>query len=88
MTALHSRAWQPEPAEVEHSDRLDQKVQMLSTLITAAHLDIPPCYRHEGAWDVARKELRRMDAYKAPRDKLVCARDPAAWAVRTLRLCV
>ena len=72
LTKVHRRAWRPDPKEVEHDQQLDAKLIKLSSLIRADHLDIPACFRHEEAWHVARRELQRMNSYKAPRDKLVC----------------
>jgi|EP01049_Picozoa_sp_SAG25_P008146 hypothetical protein len=60
MTAIHGRAWLPREEEVELDRRLDTKVEALTGFITADHLDIPPCFHHDEAWGVARKELMRV----------------------------
>ncbi|KAG0599658.1 hypothetical protein M758_12G169700 [Ceratodon purpureus] len=71
MTKLFSRAFSPFPEEVEHDQRLSEKMAMLQQFIRPEHLDIPPNF-HESSWLLAQKELQKINTYKAPRDKVVC----------------
>ncbi|KAH9550887.1 hypothetical protein CY35_10G095400 [Sphagnum magellanicum] len=72
MTKLFARAFAPLPEEVEHDQRLSEKMGMLQQFIRPEHLDIPPSFQNESSWLLAQKELQKINTYKAPRDKLVC----------------
>ncbi|CAM6041414.1 unnamed protein product, partial [Sphagnum compactum] len=72
MTKLFARAFAPVPEEVEHDQRLSEKMGMLQQFIRPEHLDIPPSFQNESSWLLAQKELQKINTYKAPRDKLVC----------------
>ena len=49
MTKLFVRAFAPFPEEVEHDQRLTEKMAMLQQFIRPEHLDIPPNF-HESSW--------------------------------------
>ena len=49
MTKLFSRAFAPFPEEVEHDQRLSEKMAMLQQFIRPEHLDIPSNF-HESSW--------------------------------------
>lgn len=49
MTKLFSRAFAPFPEEVEHDQKLSEKMAMLQQFIRPEHLDIPP-NTDESSW--------------------------------------
>ncbi|KAJ0394828.1 hypothetical protein P43SY_005887 [Pythium insidiosum] len=55
----------------EEDDRLLRRMQLLS-FITPDMLDIKPCMRNEVVWSMAEDELRRINACRAPGDKINC----------------
>jgi len=72
MTKLFARAFAPVHQEVEHDQRLSEKMGLLQQFIRPEHLDIPPSFQNKSSWLLAQKELQKINTYKAPRDKLVC----------------
>jgi len=50
MTKLFARAFAPVPEEVEHDQRLSEKMGMLRQFIRPEHLDIPPSFQNESSW--------------------------------------
>jgi hypothetical protein len=50
MTKLFARAFAPVPEEVEHDQRLSEKMGMLQQFIRPEHLDIPPSFQNESSW--------------------------------------
>ena len=51
-------------------------MQNLSNIITPSHpaIAIPVIYHNEAPWNAAQVELKRINAYKTPQDKLNCIR--------------
>ncbi len=49
-------------------------MQNLSNVVTPSHpqIAIAPQYHHECPWNAAQVELKRINAYKTPHDKLNC----------------
>lgn len=50
MTKLFSRAFAPLPEEIEHDQKLTEKIGMLQQFIRPEHLDIPANFRNESSW--------------------------------------
>ncbi|KAL4129951.1 hypothetical protein KRP22_007870 [Phytophthora ramorum] len=48
-----------------------RRMQLLS-FITPAMLDIKPCMRNEVVWSMAEDELRRINSFRSPGDKINC----------------
>ncbi|KAF0684996.1 Aste57867_23025 [Aphanomyces stellatus] len=58
--------WQAEDA------KLMRRMQLLSTFVTPDMLDIKPSMRNEVVWSIAQDELRRINHFRAPGDKINC----------------
>ncbi|TMW65781.1 hypothetical protein Poli38472_008423 [Pythium oligandrum] len=55
----------------EEDERLLQRMKALS-FITPDMLDIKPCMRNEVVWSMAEDELRRINSFRSPGDKINC----------------
>ena len=76
MTKIHGSTFGVAPLDVERDAALAARLAGLS-FVQPTHLDIPPSHADERALALAASELRKMDAFKAPRDKLVCCLNAA-----------
>lgn len=72
MTKLHSRTFASTPEDVKIDAEISEKISLLQTFLRPQHLDIPSALQNEAAWLLAEKELKKINAFKAPRDKLLC----------------
>ncbi|RHY31072.1 hypothetical protein DYB32_003779 [Aphanomyces invadans] len=61
-----SAAWKAEDAA------LWRRMQVLSQFITPDMLDIKPSMRNEVVWSIAQDELRHINEYRSPGDKINC----------------
>ncbi|TYZ63988.1 hypothetical protein PybrP1_005658 [[Pythium] brassicae (nom. inval.)] len=52
-------------------DHLSRRMKLLS-FVTPDMLDINPCMRNEVVWSMAEDELRRINSFRAPGDKINC----------------
>lgn len=70
MTKLFSRTFaaSPEDAKIDHE--ISEKISLLQTFLKPEHLDIPPVLHNEASWLLAEKELQKINAFKAPQEKL------------------
>ena len=74
MMKIHSRAFAPTAAHRARDAELGARLAALR-FVEPRHLDLGDELADDmvaSAWATAADELRKMDAYKAPRDKLVC----------------
>lgn len=72
MTKLFNHAFGSLPEDAKHDQELSEKMSLVQQFIRPEHLDIQPNFQNETSWLLAQKELQKSNAYKAPRDKLVC----------------
>lgn len=72
MTKLFNHAFASLPEDAKHDQELSEKMSLVQQFIRPEHLDIQPNFQNETSWLLAQKELQKINAYKAPRDKLVC----------------
>ncbi|XP_062020455.1 vacuolar protein sorting-associated protein 9A-like [Rosa rugosa] len=72
MTKLFSRTFSSSPEDAKIDLEVSQKIQLLQTFLKPEHLDIPLVLRNEASWLLAEKELQKINAFKAPREKLLC----------------
>ncbi|XP_012477003.1 vacuolar protein sorting-associated protein 9A [Gossypium raimondii] len=72
MTKLHSRTFASTPEDVKIDAEISEKISLLQTFLRPQHLDIPSALQNEAAWLLAEKELKKINAFKAPREKLLC----------------
>lgn len=72
MTKLFNHAFGSLPEDAKHEQELSEKMSLVQQFIRPEHLDIQPNFQNETSWLLAQKELQKINAYKAPRDKLVC----------------
>ncbi|KAG6614565.1 Vacuolar assembly/sorting protein VPS9 [Phytophthora cinnamomi] len=56
---------------LKEDEVLLRRMQLLS-FITPAMLDIKPCMRNEVVWSMAEDELRRINSFRSPGDKINC----------------
>ncbi|RLN88513.1 hypothetical protein BBJ28_00021490 [Nothophytophthora sp. Chile5] len=55
----------------QEDEALLRRMQLLS-FVTPAMLDIKPCMRNEVVWSMAEDELRRINSFRSPGDKINC----------------
>ena len=72
LTKLYGRCFGVAAEDKERDELLNWRMGALQGFLKPEHLDIPEKYRNEQSWTLAQKELRKINTYKAPRDKLVC----------------
>uniref|UniRef100_A0A671KBH8 VPS9 domain-containing protein n=1 Tax=Sinocyclocheilus anshuiensis TaxID=1608454 RepID=A0A671KBH8_9TELE len=75
MNRIFKLAFYPNQDGDIHRDELFQEhIQRLSKVVTANHkaLQIPEVYLKEAPWPSAQAEIRTINAYKTPRDKVQC----------------
>ncbi|XP_057469619.1 vacuolar protein sorting-associated protein 9A-like isoform X2 [Actinidia eriantha] len=71
MTKLFSRTFgSPEDAKIDQE--ISDKIRLLQQFLRPEHLDIPKVFHSEASWLLAEKELQKINAFKAPREKLLC----------------
>eukprot|EP00041_Stephanoeca_diplocostata_P000166 m.13651 g.13651 ORF g.13651 m.13651 type:complete len:346 (+) comp10170_c0_seq4:407-1444(+) len=72
MNKMYKACFQPSASDdISRDQALADRLAIMS-FVRPEHLDIPPALCADGAVGMAMKELCKMDAYKAPRDKMVC----------------
>lgn len=72
MTKLISRTLASSPEDVKIDEEISDKICMLQAFLRPEHLDIPTVLQNEASWLLAVKELKKINAFKAPREKLFC----------------
>ncbi|GAV72005.1 VPS9 domain-containing protein [Cephalotus follicularis] len=72
MTKLFSRTFASSPEDLKFDREISVKIQLLQTFLRPEHLDIPAVLQNEASWLLAVKELQKINAFKAPREKLLC----------------
>ncbi|XXG87007.1 hypothetical protein AAC387_Pa11g1800 [Persea americana] len=72
MTKLFSRTFACSPEDAKSDQEISEKIFLLQHFVRPEHLDIPAVYQNESAWLIAEKELQKINAFKAPREKLLC----------------
>ena len=71
MTKLHDVTFGVTKEDREQDEHLSALLGALR-FVRPEHLDIPERARNESTYEMAMKELNKINGYKAPRDKLVC----------------
>ncbi|GLU06665.1 hypothetical protein SLE2022_236710 [Rubroshorea leprosula] len=72
MTKLFSRTFASLPEDVKFDREISEKICLLQAFLRPEHLDIPVALQNETSWLLAEKELQKINAFKAPREKLLC----------------
>ncbi|KAE8699097.1 Vacuolar sorting protein 9 domain isoform 3 [Hibiscus syriacus] len=72
MTKLHSRTFASSAEDVKMDAEISDKIYLLQNFLRPQHLDIPSVLQNETAWLLAEKELKKINAFKVPREKLLC----------------
>ncbi|XP_021300006.1 vacuolar protein sorting-associated protein 9A-like isoform X4 [Herrania umbratica] len=72
MTKLNSRTFASSAQDVKMDREISEKICLLQTFLRPEHLDIPVVLQNEALWLLAEKELKKINAFKAPREKLLC----------------
>ncbi|KAJ8759510.1 hypothetical protein K2173_007127 [Erythroxylum novogranatense] len=72
MTKLFARTFAVSPEDAMIDQEISEKICLLQTFLRPEHLDIPAVLRNESSWLLAEKELQKINAFKTPREKLLC----------------
>ncbi|KAJ0024177.1 hypothetical protein Pint_06726 [Pistacia integerrima] len=72
MTELFSRTFSSTPEDLKIDQEISEKKCLLQTFLRSEHLDIPVLLQNEASWLLVVKELQKMNAVKAPREKILC----------------
>lgn len=72
MTKLFNRTFASSAEDVEADQEISEKMGLLQHFIRPDHLDIPTVLHNEASWLFAAKELQKINAFKSPREKLLC----------------
>ncbi|KAL6997392.1 Vacuolar protein sorting-associated protein 9A [Sarracenia purpurea var. burkii] len=72
MTKLFSRTFGSAPDDAKIDQEISEKICLLQHFLRPEHLDIPKVFHNEASWLLAEKELQKINAFKAPREKLLC----------------
>jgi len=71
LLKLYAKVFFAGPAE-QQVDLALEKIIFCHQFLKPSNLDIKDIYYDAPVWDLAQGELKRMNQYKAPRDKIVC----------------
>ena len=71
MLKLHPFVFAKEPADAEEDRRLSERVKVLGFL-TPDHLDMNPAVRNEVVLSIAGEELRKINRFATPGEKIGC----------------
>ncbi|KAK2385852.1 vacuolar protein sorting-associated protein 9A [Trifolium repens] len=71
MTKLFSRTFATSSEDEKIDNEISEKISFLQTFLKPEHLDIPQVLHNEASWLLAEKELQKMNAFKAPQEKLL-----------------
>ncbi|KAM7473071.1 hypothetical protein LguiA_011254 [Lonicera macranthoides] len=72
MTKLFSRTFASSSEDVKIDQKISKKICLLQNFLRPDHLDIPAVFQNESSWQLAEKELLKMNAFKVPQEKLLC----------------
>lgn len=72
MTKLFNRTFASSPGDAKSDMKLSEKICLLQKFIKPDHLDVPKVLQNEASLLYAAKELQKINAFKAPREKLLC----------------
>lgn len=72
MTKLFMRTFAASSEDARIDLEISEKIRMLQNFLKPEHLDIPAVLHNEASWLLAEKELQKVNAFKAPREKLLC----------------
>ncbi|KAK6937935.1 RABX5, catalytic core helical domain [Dillenia turbinata] len=72
MTKLFSRTFAVSSEDIKIDQQISEKISLLQNFLRPEHLDIPPVLHNEASWLLAEKELQKINAFKSPREKLLC----------------
>ncbi|QCD95411.1 hypothetical protein DEO72_LG6g104 [Vigna unguiculata] len=71
MIKLFSRTFSATPEDAKIDNEISEKISLLQTFLKPEHLDIPPILQNEASLLLAEKELLKINAFKAPHEKLL-----------------
>ncbi|KAJ6816411.1 uncharacterized protein M6B38_416625 [Iris pallida] len=72
MTKLFNRTFASSPGDAKSDMKISKKICLLQQFIKPDHLDVPKVLQNEASLLYAAKELQKINAFKAPREKLLC----------------
>jgi hypothetical protein len=71
MTKLHAKVFSPSIQDIQMDMEISNKLNKMQS-IKPDNLDVPSTIELDPKWSLAIQELKKMNMYKTPRDKLVC----------------
>nr|GME02512.1 vacuolar protein sorting-associated protein 9A-like isoform X1 [Ipomoea batatas] len=71
-TKLYSQAFASSPDDAKIDEEITEKICLLQQFMKPKHLDIPSVLQDEALCMLAANELKKIDDFKAPREKLLC----------------
>ncbi|KAM0946433.1 putative VPS9 domain, RABX5, catalytic core helical domain-containing protein [Dioscorea sansibarensis] len=72
MMKLFNRVFAASPEDAEADLRISKKILLLQHFIKPDHLDLPGNFQIEASWLNAVKELKKINAFRSPHEKLQC----------------
>nr|CAD1818155.1 unnamed protein product [Ananas comosus var. bracteatus] len=72
MTKLFDRTFGSSTEDAKLDVEISEKIRLLQHFVKPDHLDVPIDLQNEASWLFAVKELQKINAFKAPREKLLC----------------
>uniref|UniRef100_A0A7N0SVR1 VPS9 domain-containing protein n=1 Tax=Kalanchoe fedtschenkoi TaxID=63787 RepID=A0A7N0SVR1_KALFE len=72
ITKLFLRIFASSTEDVKIDHEITNKINLLQSFLKPEHLDIPSYLHNQSSWLLAEKELQKINASKAPREKLMC----------------
>ncbi|XP_042495196.1 vacuolar protein sorting-associated protein 9A-like [Macadamia integrifolia] len=72
MTKLYARTFASSQEDAKIDQEILEKIHLLQKFVRPEHLDIPEALHDEASWLLAEKELQKLNAFKVPREKLLC----------------
>lgn len=81
---LYGHLFRGDAGDRSADEALSEKI-FLHQFITPEHLDIRPEFSDASVWAKAQQELRNVNEYRAPRDKIVCVLNCCKWILNHLQ---
>ncbi|KAH7685212.1 Bacterial epsilon antitoxin protein [Dioscorea alata] len=72
MIKLFNRVFAATPEDAEADLRISKKILLLQHFVKPDHLDLPGNFLIEASWLNAAKELKKINAFRCPHEKLQC----------------
>lgn len=71
MTKIHGKVFSPDVEDLQQDNNLASRLSTFR-LLKPENLDIDPMVISDPSWNMALEELKKINKYRAPRDKMIC----------------